>query len=291
MNHRQIEIFATVMKTGTASGAADLLGITQPAVSRAIAELERTIMFSLFNRVRGRLVPTPEARLFYCDVEASFRGLDTLRASAAWIRDQGAGEIRIATLSSFSSSLVPQAISLFRARHPETRVTLHVLWSRDVRDRVASGQFDIGLAADEVDTSGVHSELFANQRIICAIPRESQLCELDVITPSDLEDVPIIGYVPEDRARQHLEDAFAQAGITPNIILETIYASTVCCLVSNGLGVGFVSRHSTGGIDCTRLMLRPFEPAINSRVLLLRPLDRQKSQLVRDFIDCLLMCR
>lgn len=291
MNPRQIEIFATVMKAGSASGAAELLGITQPAVSRAIAELETGLGFALFDRVRSRLLPTPEARMFYRDVEASFRGMDTLRASAASIRDHGGGEIRIATLSALSTSIVPQAIRLFRALHPETRITLHVLWSRDVRDRVASGQFDIGLAEDEVDTSGVLAETFAQPRIYCAIPLGHRLAEQSVITPADLENVPLVGYVPEDRCRKKLQEVFAQAGIPLNIVIETIYASAVCGLVSEGVGIGFVSRPATGGVDCTRLVLRPFEPAINLKILLLRPQDRQKSGLVRDLLDCLLKSR
>jgi DNA-binding transcriptional LysR family regulator len=62
LNIRQIETFAAVMKTGTASRAAETLGITQPAVSRSLAQLESAVGFSLFARVRTRLVPTPEAK-------------------------------------------------------------------------------------------------------------------------------------------------------------------------------------------------------------------------------------
>ena len=99
MNNRQIEVFAAVMKTGTVSRAAETLGVTQPGVSRMIAELERSIGFSLFDRVRNRIIPTPEAKLFYEEVQASFRGMDKLRASIARIRDHGVGQIRIGTLS------------------------------------------------------------------------------------------------------------------------------------------------------------------------------------------------
>jgi len=288
MNHRQIEIFAAVMKLGTASRAAEQLGITQPAVSRAIAELERSVRFTLFARVRSRLIPTPEANLFYQDVHASFRGLDTLRAGAARIRDQGSGEIRIATLSALASSLVPKAIRRFRDKHPSIPVTLHVLWSRDIRDRVASGQFDVGLAADEIDTSGILHQPFVSPRADCAIPINHALAQKKTITPADLNGVPIVAYVPEDRGRQRMDIIFDDAGIVPNIVAETIFAATICALVAQGIGVGFVSPYAVGGVDCSRLVLRPFEPALHIKSLLILPLDRQKSQLVRDFIDCLM---
>ncbi len=83
LNSRQLETFAAVMKAGTISRAAELLGVTQPGVSRAIAELEKSLGFLLFDRIRNRIVATPEGKLFYAQVEASFLGMDSLRATAA----------------------------------------------------------------------------------------------------------------------------------------------------------------------------------------------------------------
>jgi DNA-binding transcriptional LysR family regulator len=291
VNHRQVEIFVAIMRSGTTSRAAELMGISQPAISRSLAELERAIGFSLFDRVRNRLVPTPEGKLFQQDVESYFRGIDTLRAGAARIRDQGSGAIRIASLSALGSSLVPKAVRKFREIHPDIRVTLQVLPSRNVRDAVASGQYDIGLAADEIDVSGILHQPFANSKALCAIPAGHPLARLEIIRPADLADVPLIAYVPEDRGRQRMNQVFAQAGVTPKIVVETLYASTVCALVSEGIGVGFVSAYSVGGIDCSHLVLRPFEPAIQIRSLLILPQDRPKSNLVRDLIDCLLSLR
>lgn len=68
LNNRQIEIFAAIMKSGTVSRAAELLGVTQPGVSRTISELERSLGFSLFDRVRNRIIATPEGRIFYAQV-------------------------------------------------------------------------------------------------------------------------------------------------------------------------------------------------------------------------------
>ncbi|HEV2674723.1 MAG TPA: LysR substrate-binding domain-containing protein [Aliidongia sp.] len=291
MNYRQIEIFAAVVKSGTASRAAELLGITQPAVSRALAELERLLGFALFDRVRNRLVLTPEGKLFYRDVEVSFRGIDTLRASAARIRDQGAGEIRVASLSALGSALVPKAIAKFNRKHPKIRVTFHVMSSRDVRRCVVSGQFDIGLTSDEIDVAGVLHQTFVTARAMCALPLGHPLCDRAVITPADLDGVPLVGYVPEDRTRQRMELIFTDAGVVPQFIVETIYGASVCALVSEGVGIGLVTSYAIGGIDVSRLAFRPFEPPLFARSLLILPLDRPKSRLVRDFISCLLSSR
>ncbi|WID97854.1 LysR substrate-binding domain-containing protein [Bosea vestrisii] len=291
MNSRQLETFAAVMKAGTISRAAELLGVTQPGVSRAIAELERSLGFMLFDRIRNRIVATPEGKLFYAQVQASFLGMDTLRATAARIRDHGAGQLRVGSLSALGSSLVPRAVRRFRDRRPDIAVTLMVLPSRDVRDGVASGAFDIGLAADEIDTSGVLHQPFVQPRALCAMPLGHPLAEKELIKPADLDGVPFVAYVPEDRARQRLDRIFAEAGVKPRIVVETIYAATVCALVAEGVGIGLVSPYAVAGADPSRLVLRPFEPEVQSRSLLILPLDRPKSQLVRDFIDCLMEVR
>lgn len=292
MNGRQIEIFAAVMKTGTISRAAELLGVTQPGVSRMLADLERTLGFALFDRVRNRLVPTPEGRLFHDEVLASFHGMDKLRAAAARIRDHGLGHIRVATLSALSSSIVPNAVKRFVAGHPDVNVTLMVLPSRDVRDGVASGAFDIGLAADEIDVTGVVHQPFVSPVALCAMPVGHPLAAHDVIRPQDLSGLDFVAYVAEDRARQRLDAILAKSGTAPpRIVVETIYAATVCALVAEGVGVGLVSRYAVAGFDPNRLVLRPFEPEVRSRSLLILPPDRPKSQLVRDFIDCLMAAR
>jgi DNA-binding transcriptional LysR family regulator len=291
VNHRQLEIFAAVMRSGTASRAAEFLGITQPAVSRSLAELERAVGFALFARVQNRLVPTPEARQFFRDVEISFRGIDTLRAAAARIRDHGSGDIRIGSLSALGSSLVPKAVRRFRDSHPDIGVTLIVASSRTVRDMVASGEFDLGLAADEIDLTGISHQLFVAPKAMCAVPLGHRLAAKDVVRPADLDGEPFIAYVPEDRARQRMDLVFAEAGLSPRIVVETIYAATVCSLVSEGVGVGLVSSYAAAGLDQSRLVLRPFEPAVTIRSLLILPPDRPKSQLVRDMIDCLMAVR
>jgi DNA-binding transcriptional LysR family regulator len=83
MNIRHVEIFRAVITNGTASRAAEVLRISQPAVSKAIQELERYIGFDLFHRIKGRIVPTSEAQLFFKEVEQSFAGMDYLRNAAS----------------------------------------------------------------------------------------------------------------------------------------------------------------------------------------------------------------
>ncbi|RWK40945.1 LysR substrate-binding domain-containing protein [Mesorhizobium sp.] len=291
MNFRQIEAFRSVIVNGTVSRAAELMGVTQPAVSRSISELEVRVGFALFDRVKGRLVPTPEAQAFFRDVDASFVGLDRLRASAARIRDFGSGNVRVASLAALGSTLLPRAVRIFRAKFPSSTVTLNVMSSSAVRNHVADGEFDLGLAADEVDLTGVDHQVFGSFPGVCAIPPGHPLAKLNVITPGDLDGVDYIALSPEDRARLRLTQACDEAGSNPRLVAETPNSATVCALALEGVGVGVVNPLSTDGFAERGLVFRPLQPAVQFKSYLLFRPDVQKARIVRAFVAALLEAR
>ncbi|KJV10011.1 LysR family transcriptional regulator [Elstera litoralis] len=285
MNLRQIEVFHALMTNGTTSRAAEVLRISQPAVSKAVQELERQVGFSLFHRLKGRLVATAEGRLFFREVEGAFIGLTQLRAAAARIRDFGSGELRLVSLSALSTNIVPKALHAFQRRHPNVRITFQARMSSVVKELVASGQFDLGLAADEIDVTGVDASLFSYRRLVVALPGDHPLIATAIVHPEDLDGQPFIALAPEDTSRHKLERLFEQRNVHPRIVLETPYSTTVCAMVQAGMGVGIVHPLTAEPYEGRNLVVRPFEPAIHSRTLLLLPPDRPPSRIVADCID------
>jgi DNA-binding transcriptional LysR family regulator len=279
------------MISGSASRAAELLQVTQPAVSRAIADLEVTVGFSLFDRVRGRLVPTPEGQLFFSDVRSSFIGLDRLRTSAARIRDFGSGTIRIASLAAYGNTVVPRAIKLFRDQHPDIAITFQIAMSAQVRELVVNGNFSIGLAADEVDLAGVEHRVFSSGRACCVMPLGHPLAAKPVIRPADLDGVPFIALSAEDRARARFNAVLDAAGSRPNVVVETPFAATVCALALEGVGVGLAQAVAAEGFVERGLVMRPFEPEVYFKTFLLFRPDTQKSILVKHLVAALLAAR
>ncbi len=285
MNLRQIEIFRTVMTNGTTARAAEVLHISQPAVSKMIQELERSLGFDLFSRVKGRLQPTPEGQLFFREVEQAFLGLAHLRGAAARIRDYGSGELRIACLSALSTNILPRALRAFMVRNPNVAITFQTRMSSNVRDLVASGQFDLGIVADEIDRTGVEVQEFTQFRVAAAIPEGNPLEELEVIRPTDLAGQPFIALAPEDTTRREAEQAFEDAGVMPRTVIETPYSTTICSMVAAGIGIGLVNPLTAEPYVGHGLALRPFEPALHFRTLLITPPNRLPSRALTDFIQ------
>ena len=286
MDVRQIEAYHAVMTYGTTSRAAEVLAISQPAVSKAVATLERAIGFGLFDREKGRLVPTAEGHLFFREVQDTFAGLARLRSAAARIRDHGSGDLRVACLSAFSTNILPGAIRRFCGRNPTVAVTLTVASSSGIRDLVASNQIDIAVTADEIDASGVEATSFAEIPAQIALPPGHALCERAEIAPADLDGLPFIALAPEDTTRREAEAMFAQHGISPRIVVETAYCSTVCALVLSGVGCGIVDPVTAAGYLERGLVLKPMRPPVAFRTLLLLP-PKKTSRLARDMEDAL----
>lgn len=286
MQHRQIEAFAAIMTSGSASRAAELLGVTQPAISRCIAELERELGFALFDRVRSRMVPTFEGRMFFREVDSHFLAMAKLEA-AARIREVGAGELKIASLHSLGGRLVPQALGLFQRAFPKINVTLQVQSSSQVRDLVASAQFDLGLCSEEVDLNGVEHQHFADYRMVAVLPRDHPLSVRAVIRPEDLHDQPFLQLDFDERLSRDLHAAFAAVHAKPRVVVDAEYSATICALASEGAGIGLVNPAAIAGLDRSALRVLRFEPALHFRKHLVFPPGRARPKLVRDFLGVL----
>src|SRR5262245_10941276 len=98
LNPRQIEAFRALMLTGSATSAARMIYVTQPAVSRLVRDPQQTLGLKLFERRGTRLMPTSEALSLYAEVERSFVGLDRIQQAADELRTRRAGVLRIAAL-------------------------------------------------------------------------------------------------------------------------------------------------------------------------------------------------
>jgi DNA-binding transcriptional LysR family regulator len=248
--------------------------------------LERSIGFKLFDREKGRMVPSAEGQMFFREVQASLASLARLRSAASRIRDYGSGDIRVACLSAFSTNLLPNAIARFRKRNPEVAVSLHVSGSSAIRDMVAAGQIDVAVTADEIDTTGVEATTFARSRAALAIYRGHPLETKTTIEAADLDRLPFVALAPEDTTRQEAEAIFARHGVSPRVVVETAYSSVVCALVLTGIGCGIVDPVTATGYLERGLILKPLEPAVSFRTLLLFP-PKKKSKIAMEMADAL----
>ena len=274
------------MLTTTATEAAAILHTSQPAISRLIRQLERSSKLKLFELRRRRLVPTPEAHALYREIERSYAGLDRVKEAISTLRDSGTGRLSIGSLPSMSMSVMPRAIRAFLRAHPGVRVSLQSDRSDLLRDGVASGLFDVGFSAEEIDENGVEVHLLAAAREVCVMEPGHKLSRQRVVRAGDLKDLPLIMINRTDLARRRIDQVLEAANIPSRPVIETNFGATVCSLALEGAGVGLVNALIAADFLSRGLVVKPFEPAVSFDIFLLHSLHNPPSQLALKFGAC-----
>jgi DNA-binding transcriptional LysR family regulator len=148
MNFRQLEIFCAVIRCKTTIAAANDLGMSQPAVSNAIKSMESKAGFRLFERVNGRIFPTPEARLLYDDAQPLFRVRDSLATKVQDLRDIDAGHLRVLASPPLGYGPMPTALRALLSKRPRVRVSCDVRRIEYVIESVDMRLVDLVLCLD-----------------------------------------------------------------------------------------------------------------------------------------------
>ena len=284
LNHRQLEAFRAIMQTGMVTRAADLMNVTQPAISRLLADLEHAIGFPLFVRAKGRLSPTVEAKLLIDEVERSFSGLEKISRFAEGIRNLEQGSLSIAALPAMALGFLPRVITRFSKAYPTVRFKFVTQSSLEVLESVATQQYDMGFAVLQSEHAAVTVDPWLETRLCCVVQPGHPLAAAEVVRASDLRGERFVSLGPESGMRFRINRAFEEAGIPMNLVIESQLSATICAFVREGAGVALVDTVSAGEYLDRGLVARPFEPRIPYAFSLLLPVHRSRSRLVDPFL-------
>ena len=175
VNLRQLEALRATIRAGSITGAAKMMHISQPSVSRLVADLEYAVGFPLFVRVGRGLTPTVEGRHFYEGVEGMFIGIDRLEELAKSIRTSQAGIISIGTIQSIATIELPKAIGRMYNINPEIRFDVQSRNTPAILDAVQTRQIDLGIVGREPDLQGVEILYQTSVPYVCLIPEDHWL--------------------------------------------------------------------------------------------------------------------
>ncbi|WP_148252923.1 LysR substrate-binding domain-containing protein [Aidingimonas lacisalsi] len=284
LRDRQVEAFKHVMESGTVSAAAERMLIAQPGVTRLLKQLEHDIGFTLFERVRGRLVPTPEARIFYREVAQVWSGMEHLRDTARRIREREVGGLRISAMPLLGMTFLPDVLASFAPAHPDARIELTTFRSQQVVEDVMTQRCDLGFAIVADNDDRVVAETY-QLNSVCALPPGHSLASRNCIQIDDLADETLICFEPRDPLRIALDHLLESSEVKPRRRLEVSLALQATRMVSRGLGIAVLDPISATAFGESSLALRPFQPDLGEEFALLTPRDQPLSRLTHDFIS------
>ncbi|GJF29629.1 transcriptional regulator [Kitasatospora sp. NE20-6] len=236
----QLAQFAAVARLEHVTQAAQLLGMPQPTLSRAVARLEAELGVDLLAR-QGRAVRLTRAgRLLLTSVERALaeleRGAEAVRAEA----DPAAGRVAFGFLHTMGTEAVPGLLRGFRASHPRVRFQLVQDYVAAMLERLRAGELDLCLVSPLPDAPDLTARPLDEQRLHLVVPADHRLASRRRIRLAEVAEEPFVA-VEEGYGLRVITDGFcAEAGFVPRIAFEGEEAETLRGLVAAGLGVALL---------------------------------------------------
>ncbi len=285
MNLRQMEVFRAVMLTGGVSGAAELLHVSQPAVSKVLAQAQRQLGFALFARVKGRLVPTPEGQALHAEVDALWRGVERVRDVSRTLASPRSGTLSLAVSASFASYLVPRALALLAERFPGVQARMEVLVAPILVDALLDHSADIAVALLPNEHPNLLRVRGYQCGFACVVPPGHRLADKQTVTPRDLVGESVIGSPPDTPYGQALLRACGRTAGALQVRFHVRSAASACWQVQAGGGIAVVDRATIAGSAFAGLAVRPFQTRERLPVAVLRNRYRPPSLLQEAFCE------
>ncbi len=281
---RQIDAFKNVVQTGTVTESARVLGVSQPAVSRLISDLESEVGFKLFARSGRNLKATPEALLLVEEVRRALSGLEQIKLTASAIKRFKHAQLRLIATPAFSTLIAPQLIQKFAERQPEAMVSLEIQSTDVAVEWMVSQNFDFGIAPATMVNPVTNSHPLTNTRSICVFPKGHRLEHKNSISLKDLENESFVSYLPDSNFRFEVDEIFKNAGITRTLQYEARTTDAICRLVAEGLGVSIIVTMGTLPGAGEDFSLAPFELDIPFKGALIWSQQKTMSAVAKDFL-------
>ncbi|WP_232830594.1 LysR family transcriptional regulator [Oceanicella sp. SM1341] len=281
---RLLEIFGAMMRCETTVEAAELLGISQPAVSNGIRQLESQLGVTLFERLHRRLHPTEEATLLFEEIRPVFGMLRGFTSRARDIRQGHSGRLRIMATPPLGHTVAPAALRNLLRDRPEVSVSYDVRRLENVVEAVKDGSADIGLALALERHPAVHVEVLHRGHMVAMVPAASPLAARAEVTAHDLAEQGFIGLENESRLGKLVQTAFERDGAEYAPRVEVRYCSTAAVLANAELGAAVVDPFTARFHGAPGMVVRPFMPPSEVAAVLILRRGVPRSRLLHSFI-------
>lgn len=284
-NLRQIEAFRAVMVTGSTTGAAVLMGVTQPAVSKLLREFQLQLKLKLFERRGTGIAPTAEAVTLFSEVERSFIGVERIAEAAREIRLRRAGVLRIAALPALANGFLPRFAGQFAASRPELDLELSGVISTLVVDWAVNRQCDLGFASPQIDHPALTKVAMPTLPYVAVVPEGHKLARKKSLVPRDFHGENFISLNHSTQSRRQVDTIFANHGVSRIMRVETPLSEIVCGLVASGLGVGICDPFTAREFSNRGVVARPFRPRVTIQIFALYPAHQTPATIGSEFIE------
>ncbi|MCJ9430608.1 LysR family transcriptional regulator [Kordiimonas sp. A6E486] len=285
------------MKSGTVTEAANRLGITQPAVTASLKQIEATIGFNLFHRTGGRLHPTAEAKLLYGEAERIQDSLTVFRSLAERLKTDLTSHLRIAAPPALSHELIPEAITRFLGRPHSCMIDVTTQHHAQILNGLtaSAGQNYLGFTFGMEETPGVGSLTVGKVQLVAVVPTGSPLLEQEKLSLEALTAHPLVGTFSGEPLGNAVERLMDEAGVTPRYLVRVHNHNVAANLAAKGVGAAIIdsvtAAYAAACFGAGNFAIRPIEAAPELPVTAVysyeHPLNSHAKQFLSVFRTCL----
>ncbi len=268
---RQIEVIRAVMIAGSIQGAASLLNVSAPGISRLVKHTEDTLGVRLFERKAGVFLPAAEAQTIFSMIHQVHRQIEHLNDAVHSLRKGEEMTLSFASAPSIAQFIAARVIRSIRHRFPDLNIDLNILKIEETLDYLLVERGEFVIMSSPSNNPAVEAVPLVEGRLVAIVPEGHRLAARPAISIHDLVDEPVIGVDPNDPYGAVLASPFRAAGIEPTYAMRGRFAQTVVSLVRHGLGVAVIDEFSVAEVYMPGLVRRPLvEPCSITAYVLTR---------------------
>ncbi|MDX0520231.1 LysR family transcriptional regulator [Sinorhizobium medicae] len=284
---RQIEVIRAVMIAGTIAGAARLMNVAQPGVSRTMKHIESALGIKLFVRKAGRYVPTAEARNVFAQLQEVHRKVDDLQFSIGQLERGRGVELALGSVPSIANAMVPQAIATLMRRHPDIRINFDILRIEEAIDYLLLGKGELVAMSYHLSHPSITFEPLSRGHLVCIAAREHPIAERTSISAREIAGHPLIGLDPRDPYGAIIAGIFESEGLEYHTPIRARFGTTVCALVRRNLGIAVVDAFTVGDMTDQELAVIPIDEETGFQTYVAYRADAVLSSYAERFVKTL----
>lgn len=285
MRLRHIEVFHAVYTSGSITGAARLLNVSQPSISKVLAHAEQQLGFPLFERHKGRIVPTREADRLIEHVNDVYRNINELRRISKNLGSAEAGVVRIAMTPALGIDVIPAAIATYLQQHPDTMFEAETLHHQQVVRALREMRVDFGIVFSPPVTPGIKIDHLATAEFVVIANRSMNLGARKKLTLEDLNGLDFVNLNARSPLGQLLATRIESSDIQLRTVANVETYQMAKALVGHGAGVALVDEITARSSGHDHVEAYYLDPPLTFEISILHTVSDPFSVITQRFIS------
>lgn len=289
MADRRLQVFYTVAKQLSFTKAAELLYMTQPAVTFQVKQLEEHFNTRLFERSHSKITLTPAGEVAMEYAERILNLSSEMDTRLGELTGQISGTLLVGASTTIAEYMLPRLLGDFKAQYPNVHARLMVANSEAIEAKIADHTLDVGLIEAPSHHPQLMSHVCCEDELVAICSPKHAVAQYASITPVQLAELPYVSRESGSGTREVMDDYFRKNGVQPedlHIVMELGSREAIKGAVEAGLGIAIVSRATIQKeIKLGDLIAIPLEPRLNRPLSMVNAKEKFRSRLLQTFLE------